>query len=497
MSHYTILWAVIAYVENRLRTGVDCQELAAETGFSLPYLRELFSKRMGQSLARYILHRRISSAAFDLIHTNQSILQIQENYGFSNPDTFTRAFRRFMGTTPRMYRKQRPVIGNVKLYTGIYGVSERLENRMKGKQISKNSTILYGVPKVGYGIGGFTPYPMCLKAVANYIGEDMDYDYAMVSCGAAFRLAWNETCWDGGNVDIMLTYEDAIQSYRMGAQALGYGFRLLGRANNRTILDNPTKYATLNGNGTKEDFIAFIRQEIDKGRPCIGLGIIGPPEACVITGYQDNGATLLGWNFFQEDPSLTSEIGHDKSGYFVTNQWWENEETVAVMALGEKESPPYTVTQIAEQAVAALSPRRYGGYARGIAAYDAWKRAIMDDSQFPKEQILSLLVERMMCQGDAMGCLADGRNNAASYFQKLAESNPKQPLYQKIADRFGDVLHTVDQMAEVLGGFERGEENMRLFANPETRRKLAKQIDCCKAADEEALLLLTKLCMEV
>ena len=34
----------------------------------------------------------------------------------------------------------------------------------------------------------------------------------------------------------------------------------------------------------KEDFTDFIRREIDAGNPVIALGVIGPPEACVITG---------------------------------------------------------------------------------------------------------------------------------------------------------------------------------------------------------------------
>lgn len=48
----------------------------------------------------------------------------------------------------------------------------------------------------------------------------------------------------------------------------------------------------------KAEFIDFIKKQIDKGYPCIALGIIGPPEACILTGYKDNGNILLRWNFF-------------------------------------------------------------------------------------------------------------------------------------------------------------------------------------------------------
>ena len=44
------------------------------------------------------------------------------------------------------------------------------------KYHNNESTVLYGVPKVEWGTyGGSTPYPICLKACADYLGEDLDY----------------------------------------------------------------------------------------------------------------------------------------------------------------------------------------------------------------------------------------------------------------------------------------------------------------------------------
>jgi len=78
---------------------------------------------------------------------------------------------------------------------------------------------------------------------------------------------------------------------------------------------------------TKEDFISFIKKHIDEGYPCIALGIIDPLEACIITGYRNNGEELLGWNFFQEDPEFSSGIKIYESGYFICSNWWENTDT--------------------------------------------------------------------------------------------------------------------------------------------------------------------------
>ena len=72
-------------------------------------------------------------------------------------------------------------------------------------------------------------FPICLKAVSDYLGDELDYTYAIVASGGAFRFAWNTAQWDGGNVDIALAYGDYERPFRQGVEALGRGFRMLWR----------------------------------------------------------------------------------------------------------------------------------------------------------------------------------------------------------------------------------------------------------------------------
>ncbi|NLM61958.1 MAG: RNA polymerase subunit sigma-24 [Clostridiales bacterium] len=346
------------------------------------------------------------------------------------------------------------------------------------KRATDGSVVLYGVPKVYYGAyGGVTPLPICVKAVANYMGIDLDYAEAIVNCGAAFRLTWNEKCWDGGNVDAIFSFDDPSKVYRCAIESLGYEFNMLGRSQSTE----------------KSEFLDFIKARLDKGIPVIALGIIGPPEAGIITGYRDNGNTLLGWNLFQEVPEYAGTIGFDESGYYVTDKWWENRDTVAVMSLGEAAGKKFTLKTVVENAIEVMTPRRAGDHAKGGYAYDAWKRAILDESQFGKDMIRPLLAERIMCQADAMDCLADGRNNAYEYFRKLADESREQPLFGQIAEQFGEVKTCAIKMYQILGGWERGEKQMQALAERENRVEIGKLIDKCKAADEKALDLLHKL----
>jgi AraC-like DNA-binding protein len=484
MDYFLTVSAVIVFVESRVGTEIRYEELEEATGFSLSHLRALFANITGKSLSRYIVSRRVANAAFDIVHSHMSILDIAERYQFSNPDTFTRAFNRVTGYTPSDFRKRRVEVGHIKLCAGVYGVSERIENmnteQLKNTERLKttdNSVVLYGVPRVGYGVyEGCTPYPICLKACANYLGEDIDYDYTMAVCGAAFRLVWDVTCWNAGNVDVCFTFEEWEKVYRLGIEGLGYRYEAIHRENNTR----------------KEDFISFIKERIDKGIPCIARGIIGPPETCIITGYRDGGNTLLGWNFFQDNPEFAGNVQFDESGYFISKDWWENTDTLSVMCMGERTGGKKTAEDIVKTAVEVLTGRQEGNYAKGLLAYDAWKKAIMDEEQFNDNAILPIMAERMMCHGDAMDCLIDGRWRGAEFFGKLSKEQPGG-IYEEVADKFKQVAENIGKMAEALGGFDRTQVQMTNLYKLENRKKIGELIDNCKSADEEALSLLMKL----
>jgi AraC-like DNA-binding protein len=116
------VWSVIVFVENRILEKVDYAELERATGFSLQHVRDVFARKTGISLSKYILTRKIANAAYQVLYSKQTILDIAEKHSFSNHDTFTRAFKRITGMTPAEFRKRRPAMGRIKLCSGIYGV---------------------------------------------------------------------------------------------------------------------------------------------------------------------------------------------------------------------------------------------------------------------------------------------------------------------------------------------------------------------------------------
>ena len=284
-----------------------------------------------------------------------------------------------------------------------------------------DSCILYGVPKVYYGREEdgkhqCTPFPMCLQSVLNYMGQNIGYTELMAYSGAAFRMRWDVNGWNLGAVDIRFTYEDHLRPFELAFKGAGRSFK---------ISENPDKPKSV----SKPDAVALIKSEIDCGRPVIALGVVGPPEACIVTGYRNNGETLLGWSLFQGDAGGVDEFSGgcriDESGYFEKDDWWEN--TEAIMSVGEDIGTLTPAKAVLENALMLMTKAEvytYGGTSHfygGQAAYEAWAEALENDTSFKAGANID---EIGWCQGDAETMLGEGRSFAASYLCMLAGQYP-------------------------------------------------------------------------
>ena len=494
MSYPLHTYAIIGYIESHISVGkLNYAELERQIGFSYAHIRDFFKKHTGISLGQYIRQRQIYASAFELLHTDKSIMELALSYGFSNHESYTRAFTKQMNKSPSAFRAERPLMGKSELTDGIYGIGllGRKERRsdvtmkQKEKYQNSNSTILYGVPKVEWGTyGGSTPYPICLKACADYLGEDLDYATLLVSCGGAFRFTWNETEWDLSNVDIYHSFTEGAEEtvYSYAAKALGREFSILGRTESTT----------------KDEFIRFIKHHIDEGYPCIAQGIIGPPEACIITGYRNDGNTLLGWNFFQYDPAFGGGIQFDDCGYFICDNWWENTDTQSVMCLGPVIGEPHSTKEILQTAITVMTPRKDGSYQKGTAGFSAWTSMLCDDTAFPATND-AILFERMLCQDDATTCLIDGRGCAAEYFKRLTEASTKNTSvetlekYKSLSELFTKTKTLAKQTWSLLGGWDNMEQRPAMLAEKEVREKAREYIKQIETSEKQSLSILQTL----
>ena len=59
----------------------------------------------GFTVAEYIRNRRLALAGNEIIGTDHPVIDIALKYGYDSPDSFTKAFTRFHGSTPTAVRK--------------------------------------------------------------------------------------------------------------------------------------------------------------------------------------------------------------------------------------------------------------------------------------------------------------------------------------------------------------------------------------------------------
>ncbi|MEH7332042.1 AraC family transcriptional regulator [Neobacillus drentensis] len=90
----------LQYIEENLTQDIDFKEVARIAFCSEYHYKRMFSFLAGITLSEYIRRRRLTLAALELNNSNSRIIDVAIKYGYSSPDSFTRAFHSLHGVTP-------------------------------------------------------------------------------------------------------------------------------------------------------------------------------------------------------------------------------------------------------------------------------------------------------------------------------------------------------------------------------------------------------------
>jgi AraC-like DNA-binding protein len=97
-----------AYISDHLHDSeLSVEEVAQSAGISTGHLQQLYRAR-GLSVAQSILDRRLDHCCKELAdpsRSDESVTSIAFRWGFSESSSFSRAFRRAFGVSPRQYRR--------------------------------------------------------------------------------------------------------------------------------------------------------------------------------------------------------------------------------------------------------------------------------------------------------------------------------------------------------------------------------------------------------
>ena len=92
------------YIEMALDQPVSIGRLAGRCDISRNYLTQMFRKKYGMTIQRYLLQRRIDKAKYLLETTAMSVKEIGVTVGLPDPQHFNKRFRLVAGCSPSEFR---------------------------------------------------------------------------------------------------------------------------------------------------------------------------------------------------------------------------------------------------------------------------------------------------------------------------------------------------------------------------------------------------------
>ena len=101
-----IIKGIVDYIEKHLEEDLSLDKIAEDLNYSKFYIARIFSEKTGGTIYKYIKGRRLTIAAYKLVKTNKSIIEIAYEAHYSSQQAFTLAFNQLYLCSPQVYRKK-------------------------------------------------------------------------------------------------------------------------------------------------------------------------------------------------------------------------------------------------------------------------------------------------------------------------------------------------------------------------------------------------------
>lgn len=245
----------------------DCQEITAKSCHcSLSYLQKLFRYAFNCSVGEYIIKRKITLCAIELLDTKASLLDIALKYGYSSSEAFCRAFSKQWGCPPSKFRKK---FNSGNLFPKLEVIYQNGGLFMDGKRIHSHE--IYDTIKAMQNT-----YVICLDIVSLH-STNLEYgteagdlmiseSYARIDAHSnnnlLLRIGGDEFCLFTGSTDIQIAQSimDKILSLNGNAIAHnGVDIPVSLRGGILRLEDTNLRYSELFSNAI--NVIEKVRQE--------------------------------------------------------------------------------------------------------------------------------------------------------------------------------------------------------------------------------------------
>lgn len=227
-----------------------------------------------------------------------------------------------------------------------------------------------------------------------------------------------------------------------------------------------------------------VKQSIAAGKPVFAFGIIGPPECCLVTGYDPANSALLGYSYFQPDPST----------YYYQPDWHSHAHfpgPLGMFILGDKHAAPSqrqilisTLEYAIELSQMTAPPWLPGDHSAGLSAYDAWAAALEADSDYPATD-QAAMDARILVQSNEV-TMTEERASAATYLRAaISVGSEAQDDLLAAADLYDQVAAESKNL--YTGDRSRGSAIRAALSDPKIRRQYAAHVRVAKEKEAQAL----------
>ena len=100
-----LIRSVVNYINQHLSSELSLATLASEFGKNASYLSSEFKKEVGDTLTTYINKHRILASLRYFNTTDMSVAEVSNAVGYTDMGYFSRLFRKYVGQSPREYKK--------------------------------------------------------------------------------------------------------------------------------------------------------------------------------------------------------------------------------------------------------------------------------------------------------------------------------------------------------------------------------------------------------
>jgi hypothetical protein len=333
-----------------------------------------------------------------------------------------------------------------------------------------------GVPRISWDTGEMCEFASALTAALRCLGDPIPYHYVMGTCGAAFRFSLLPGAWEYGAYSIRNIAAHPDEPIHRAMAAVGYQYALWER-------------------GPAQEDTDRIRASLDAGVPVLAFGVVGPSDCCILTGYDDGGATLLGWSTYQDIPD-DHPFPHDVTGYFRKPGWHPNLGGYLVLGPRGESGPRRTVyLEALRWAVQLMRLPENGRMSTGLAALGLWAEEMQQARYFPAgdDQVLG---SRYVSTAINMTMLRD-HDSAAPFLRQVAAEAPDLAAGLAPAIACFDKATQLRQQLNGIIADDFSAEAMQAIADPGRRRSYAAGILDIQAKEGEALAALEQLLVQV